>query len=64
MKICKNCEKKEIEDEIHTIFSCNKYDNIRKKAFNDITEVDNNKLQMVFTTEGFFFFRSSYRKLT
>ena len=63
MKICKNCEKKEIEDEIHTIFSCNKYDNIRKKAFNDITEVDNNKLQMVFTTEGFFFFRSSYRKL-
>ena len=55
MKICKNCEKKEIEDEIHTIFSCNKYDNIRKKAFNDITEVDNNKLQMVFTTEGFFF---------
>ena len=35
MKICKNCEKKEIENEIHIIFSCNKYDNIRKKAFND-----------------------------
>ena len=24
MKICKNCEKKEIEIEIHMIFSCNK----------------------------------------
>ena len=28
MKICKNCEKNEIENEIHIIFSCNKYDNI------------------------------------
>ena len=46
MKICKNCEKKEIEDEIHTIFSCNKYDNIRKKAFNDINKVVNIKLQI------------------
>ena len=32
MKICKNCEKKEIENEIHITFSCNKYDNIRRKA--------------------------------
>ena len=46
MKICKNCEKKEIENEIHIIFSCNKYDNIRKKAFNDINKVDNIKLQI------------------
>ena len=28
MKICKNCEKKEIENEIQIIFSCNKYDSI------------------------------------
>ena len=44
MKICKNCEKKEIEDEIHIIFSCKKYDNIRRRAFNNINEVDNIKL--------------------
>lgn len=43
-KICKNCEKKKIEDVIHIIFICNKYDNIRSEAFNDINEVD--KLQM------------------
>ena len=46
MKICKNCGKKEIENEIHKIFSCNKYDNIRRKAFNDINKVDNIKLQI------------------
>ena len=46
MKICKNCEKKETEDEIRIIFSCNKYDNIRKKAFNDINKVVNIKLQI------------------
>ena len=46
MKICKNCGKKEIEDEIHKIFGCNKYDNIRRKAFNDINKVDNIKLQI------------------
>ena len=51
MKICKNCEKKEIENEIHIIFSCNKYDNIRKKAFNNINEVDNIKLQIGNKTE-------------
>ena len=44
IKIFKNCKKKEIEDEIYIIFSCNKYDNIRKKAFNDINEVNNIKL--------------------
>ena len=46
MKISKSCEKKEIEDEIHIIFSCNKYNNIWRKAFNDINEVDNIKLQI------------------
>ena len=46
MKICKNCEKEEIEDETHINFSCNKYDNIRRKAFNDINKVDNVKLQI------------------
>ena len=60
MKICKNSEKKEIENEIHIIFGCNKYDNIRRKAFNYINEVDNIKLQIgnkveklkIFFTEG------------
>ena len=45
-KICKNFEKKKIEDVIHIIFICNKYDNIRSEAFNDINEVDNIKLQI------------------
>ena len=27
-------------------FSCSKYDNLRRKAFNDINEVDNIKLQI------------------
>ena len=43
MKIFKDCEKKEIEDEIHKIFSCNKHDNIRRKEFHDINEVDDIK---------------------
>ena len=45
-KICKNCEKKKIEDVIHIIFICNKYDNIWSEAFNDINEMDNIKLQI------------------
>ena len=44
MKITKNYEKKEIQNEIHIIFSCNKYDKIQRKAFNDINEVDSMKL--------------------
>ena len=28
------------------IFSCDKYDKVRRKAFNDINEVDNIKLQI------------------
>ena len=39
-------KKKEIEDEIHVFFSCNKYDNIRRKAFNDINKEDNIKWQI------------------
>ena len=46
MKICKNSEKKKIEDEIQTIFSCNKYDKIRRRAFNTIKQVDSIKLQI------------------
>ena len=46
IKICKNCEKKGIQNEIHIIFSCNRYNNIQRKAFNDIYEVDNIKLQI------------------
>ena len=46
MKICKNCEKKEIEGETHITFSCNKYDKIQRKAFYDINELDNIKLQI------------------
>ena len=46
MNIYKNCEKKEIEDEIRIIFSCNEYDNIRRKALSKIQEVDKIKLQI------------------
>ena len=38
--------RKKIEDVIHIIFICNKYDNIRREVFNDINEVDNIKLQI------------------
>ena len=46
MNIYKNCEKKEIEDEIRIIFSCNEYDNIRRKALSKIQEEDKIKLQI------------------
>ena len=46
MKICKNFERKEIENESHIIFSCDKHGNIRRKAFNDVNEVHNIKLQV------------------
>ena len=39
-------EKKEIENEIHRIFSCNKYDKIWSKIINDINEVHKIKLQI------------------
>ena len=65
MKICKNCDKKEIEDEIHIIFSYNKYDNIWRKAFNDINEVDNIKLQVGKKVEKLklFFAKSSLKDI-
>ena len=44
MKICKNYERKEIDIKTHMIFCCEKYDNIRREAFNDINEVENIKL--------------------
>ena len=46
IKICKNCEKKGKENEIHMIFSCNEYDKIQRKSFSDINELDNIKLQL------------------
>ena len=45
-EICKNCERKEIKNEIHMIFSCDNYNNIRRKAFNGINGVNNIKLQI------------------
>ena len=51
MKICKYCEKKEIENEIYIIFSCNKYDKIRSKVMNNINGVDNIKLQIGYKVE-------------
>ena len=44
MKFSKNCEKKQMQNGINIIFSCNKYDNNRMKAFNNINKVDNIKL--------------------
>ena len=46
MEICKKCERKEIENEIPMTFSRDKFDYIRRKAFNSINEVDNIKLQI------------------
>ena len=51
MKICKYREKKEIENEIYIIFSCNKYDKIRSKVINNINGVDNIKLQKGYKVE-------------
>ena len=63
MKICKNCEKKEIENKIHIIFGWNKYDNILRKTFND-NEVDNIKLQIVNKVEKLklYFAKSSFER--
>ena len=41
MKICKNCNRKKIENEINIIFSYDKFDNIWRKTFNNINEVHN-----------------------
>ena len=46
MKICSNIgREKEIENETDMIFTCDKYDNIRRKAFNDINDVDDINFQ-------------------
>ena len=45
-KSCKNCLRKEIENEINMVSCCDRYDSIRRKAFYDINEVDSIKLQM------------------
>ena len=41
MRICKNSERKHIENEIPMIFSFYKYDKDWRKEFNDINEVEN-----------------------
>ena len=52
MKICRSCKRKEIQNEIHTIFSfSDKYDNFRRKALNDINEVDNINFQARYMIE-------------
>ena len=35
--ICKFCSCNEVENESHFLFSCNLYQNIRKKLFDDVT---------------------------
>ena len=44
MKICKNCTKKE-KNEADKVFSWNKFDNIRRKAFNDTNKIDDINIQ-------------------
>ena len=41
MKTAKIVKKKEIEDEINIIFSCNRFDNIGSKACNIKLEIEN-----------------------
>ena len=45
------------------MFSCNKYNNIRRKAFNDINEVDNIKRQIEGKVEKLFFGDCSLKAL-
>ena len=58
-------KKREIKDEIHVFFSSNKYDNIQRKAFNDIYEVDNINLQIGSKVEKLklFFGEGSFKAL-
>ena len=42
---CKNCKKKKIKNEIRMIFSCDKYDKIRRKTLNGINKVHKINLQ-------------------
>ena len=41
----------EIENEVHMIFSCDKYENIRRKTLNDKNELDNINFQTRNKTE-------------
>ena len=51
--------------QFHIIFSCNKYDHIRREASNDINEVDNNKFKIGNKVEKLklFFANSSMKAL-
>ena len=52
-----------MKDEIRIIFSCNKYDNIRRNAFNDINEVYNIKILIGAKVEKLkLFFAKGYLK--
>ena len=37
LRICKFCSDNEVENESHFLFSCNLYQNIRKKFFDDVS---------------------------
>ena len=63
MKICKHYDKKEIENEILIIFSCNKCDNIWRKAFNNLNAMDNIKLQIGNKILKLFFAEGSLKAL-
>ena len=51
MKVCKNCQKKEVENEAGMILSCDKCDNIWRKAFIDIKKVNDFNFQTGNKTE-------------
>ena len=42
-RLCKQCDKKEVEDEIHFLFNCPKYDELRTIYFRDIFTLENYK---------------------
>ena len=38
VRLCHVCQTNEIENELHFLFSCTHYDNLRKKLLNELTE--------------------------
>ena len=38
LRLCYFCQTNEVENELHFLFSCKRYDNLRSKLFNEITE--------------------------
>ena len=38
LRLCHVCQTNEIENELHFLFSCTHYDNLRIKLFNELTE--------------------------